>query len=160
MGVRHWGGKEALRRRGYMYTYGWFPGGSVVKNLSDNAGDKGLISELGKCPGERNGDPLLYSCLGNPMDVGDWWATVHGVTWRQREDDGDLLQKDLCMLCCIQCPWPCSRPLLTHASAADSWTLIGKSGSVSFGDTVPFSWLLVCMRFCLCPLRVCFPSPV
>ena len=27
-----------------------------------------------------NGNPLQYSCLGNPMDGGAWWATVHGVT--------------------------------------------------------------------------------
>ena len=52
----------------------------MVKNLSDNAGDTGLISELGRCPGERNSNPLLYSCLGNPMDIGDWWAIVHEVT--------------------------------------------------------------------------------
>ena len=30
-------------------------------------------------PGERNGNPLQYSCLENPMDRGDWWAVVHGV---------------------------------------------------------------------------------
>ena len=36
-----------------------------------------------------------------------------------------------------------SRPLLTHASAGDSWALMGKSGSVSFGVTAPFSWVLV-----------------
>ena len=28
----------------------------------------------------RNGTPLLYSCLENPMDGGAWWAPVHGVT--------------------------------------------------------------------------------
>ena len=31
-------------------------------------------------PGEGNGNPLQYSCLGNPMDGGAWWATVQGVT--------------------------------------------------------------------------------
>ena len=31
-------------------------------------------------PGEGNGHPLQYSCLGNPVDRGGWWATVHGVT--------------------------------------------------------------------------------
>ena len=31
-------------------------------------------------PGEGNGNPLQYSCLGNPMDRGAWWAAVHGVT--------------------------------------------------------------------------------
>ena len=49
---------------------------------------------------------------------------------------------------------------LTHASARDSWTLTGKSGSVSSRVAAPFSWVLVCTNFCLYPLRVCFPSPV
>ena len=39
----------------------------------------------------------------------------------------------------------------------DSWTLMGKSGSASCGATAPFSWVLVCTRFCLCPPRVYFP---
>ena len=56
-----------------------FPGGSVVKNLPANAGDVGLISFLGRSPGEGNGNPLQYSCLENPMDRGAWWATVHEV---------------------------------------------------------------------------------
>ena len=41
-----------------------FPGGSVVKNLSANAGDSGLIPGSGKCPGRGNGNPFQYSCLG------------------------------------------------------------------------------------------------
>jgi len=40
----------------------------------------GLISELGRFPGGENGDPLQYSCLENPTDREDWWATVHGVS--------------------------------------------------------------------------------
>ena len=44
-------------------------------------------------------------------------------------------------------------------SAGDSWTLPGKSGSVSFGVTAPFSCVLVHTRFCLCPPRVYFPVP-
>ena len=44
-----------------------------------------------------------------------------------------------------------------RASARDSWTLMGKSGSVLCGVTAPFSWVLVYTKFCLCPLRVCFP---
>ena len=55
-----------------------FPSGSVVKNLPANAGDAGLIPGSGRSPGEGNGKPLLYSCLGNPMDRRAWWATVHG----------------------------------------------------------------------------------
>ena len=61
------------------------------------------------------------------------------------------------MHCYTQCPQPCSRPPPTHASAGESWTLIGKSGSVSCGVTAPLSWVLVHTRFCLCPARVCFP---
>ena len=59
-----------------------FPGGSVVKNLSANAGDvrdMGLIPGLGRSLEEGNGNPLQYFCLGNPMDRGTWWATVHVV---------------------------------------------------------------------------------
>ena len=40
----------------------------VVKDLPDSAGDTGLIPESGKSPGEGNGNPFQYSCLGNPMD--------------------------------------------------------------------------------------------
>ena len=53
------------------------------------------------------------------------------------EDNGNLLQKFPCTHCRPQCPPPCSRPPPTHASAGDSWTLIGKSGSVSYGVTAP-----------------------
>ena len=45
-----------------------FPGGSVVKNLSANAGDTRLIPVWGRSPGEGNGNLLQYSCLENPMD--------------------------------------------------------------------------------------------
>ena len=71
-----------------------------------------------------------------------------------------LLEKVPCRYCHTQCSQPCSRTPLTHTSAWDSWTLTGKSGSVSCGVTSPFSWVLVHTRFCLCPPRVCFPSPV
>ena len=55
----------------------------MVKNLPDNPGDTGLIPGLGRSPGEGNDNPLQYSCLGNAMDRGDWWATVHGVAESQ-----------------------------------------------------------------------------
>ena len=57
-------------------------GGSVVKNLPDNAGDAGLISGLGRSLGEENGNPHEYSYLGNPKDRGAWQAIVHGITKR------------------------------------------------------------------------------
>ena len=65
-----------------------FPGGSAIKNLPVSAGDTGSTPGSGKSPGERNGNPLLYSCLENPMDRGAWWATVHGVatSWTQLSD--------------------------------------------------------------------------
>ena len=61
------------------------PGGSAVKNPPANAEDTGSIPGSGRSPGEGNGNPLQYSYLGNPMDGGDWWATVHGIanSWTQ-----------------------------------------------------------------------------
>ena len=79
---------------------------------------------------------------------------------RGNEDNVDLLHKVPCTHCYTPCPQPCSRPPLTHTSAGDSWTLMGKSGSVSCEVTAPFSWVLVCTRFCLCPPRVCPQSCV
>ena len=56
-----------------------FPGGSVIKNLPANVGDMGSIPGLGRSPGERNGNPLQDSCLGNPMDRRTYQAIVHEV---------------------------------------------------------------------------------
>ena len=56
-----------------------FPGGSDSKASAHNAGDPGSIPGLGRSSGEGNGNPLQDSCLGNSMDGGAWWATVHGV---------------------------------------------------------------------------------
>ena len=44
-----------------------------------NAEDSDSKPGLGRSPGEGNGNPLQYSCLGNSMDRGTWWATVHGI---------------------------------------------------------------------------------
>ena len=49
-----------------------FHGGSDGKASVYNVGDPGLISRLGRSPGEGNGNPLQYSCLENPMDGGTW----------------------------------------------------------------------------------------
>ena len=54
---------------------------------SGDTGDSGSIPGYGKPPGEGNGNPLQYSCLGNPRDRGVWKATVHGVT---KESDKTL----------------------------------------------------------------------
>ena len=65
-----------------------FPSGSVVKKPPANDGDArdlGSIPELGRSPGEGNGNPIQGSCLENSMDREVWWAVVHGVaksrTW-------------------------------------------------------------------------------
>ena len=66
-----------------MVKHTGFQHGVVVKNPPANAGDAGLIPVLGKSPGGGNGKPLQYSCLGNPLDRGAWWVTVHGVAKSQ-----------------------------------------------------------------------------
>ena len=55
-------------------------GGSVVENLTANAGAAGSIPGSGRSPGGGNGNPVQYSCLENPMNKGAWRATVHGDT--------------------------------------------------------------------------------
>ena len=106
--------------------------------------------------GELGGLPSMGSHrIGH--DWGDLAAAVANYGGGH-EDNGDLLPKTPCMYCYTQCPHPCSRPPPTHASAGDSWTLTGKSGSVSGGVTAPFSCVLVHTRFCLCPPKVYFPE--
>ena len=60
-----------------------FPGGSDSKVSVCNSGDPGSIPGSGRCPGERNGTPLQYSCLENPMDREAGYATIHGVAKSQ-----------------------------------------------------------------------------
>ena len=55
------------------------------KESAWQAGDTGLIIGMGRSPGDINGNTLQYSCLGNPMDKGAWWATVHGVAKSQTQ---------------------------------------------------------------------------
>ena len=50
------------------------------KDAACNTEDVGLIPGSGRSPGEESGYPLQYSCLGNSMGRGAWWATVHGIT--------------------------------------------------------------------------------
>ena len=55
-----------------------------------NAGDPGLLSGSGRAPGEENGNPLQYFCLGNPIDRGVWWATVQSTgSQGVRHKEGD-----------------------------------------------------------------------
>ena len=62
-----------------------FPGGSEGKVSGCNAGDLGSMLGSGRSSAEGNGNPLQYSCLGNPMDRGTWLTTVHEMaqSWTQ-----------------------------------------------------------------------------
>ena len=55
------------------------PCGSVVRNSPANEGEEGSIPGSGRPPAGGNGNPLQYSCLGNPTDREAWRATVHGI---------------------------------------------------------------------------------
>ena len=60
----------------------------MIKNLPatvGNARDEGSIPGSGGSPGGGNGNPLQYSCVGNPMDRGVWGATVHVVAKSQTQ---------------------------------------------------------------------------
>ena len=87
-----------------------FPGGSDGKESAYNAGDPGSIPGSGRSPGEGSGNPLQYSCLGNPMDGGAWWATVCGVAKSQTLNDFTYV----CLECRIGqcCLWLRSQPFL------------------------------------------------
>ena len=69
-----------------------FPVGSAVKNPPETQeAQETWVQSLGQedSPGERNGNPLQYSCVDNPMDGGAWWATAHGVA-KSRTRLGDF----------------------------------------------------------------------
>ena len=76
------------------------------------------------------------------------------------EDNGDLLQNVPCLHVYTPCPQPCSRPPPIHTSTGDSWTLMGKSGSVSCGVTAPFSWIRVHTRLSVPSKRLFLQSCV
>ena len=61
---------------------GDFPHGSGGEEFTCNSGHTGNMSPIlgsRRSSGEANGNPLQYSCLGNPLDRGTWWATGHGA---------------------------------------------------------------------------------
>ena len=63
-----------------------FPGGSDGKESACSVGDPGSVHDLGRSPGEGNGNLLQYSCLENSMDKGVWQVLVHGL--QRVEQDG------------------------------------------------------------------------
>ena len=86
-----------------------FPGGSVLKNPPASAGDVSLIPGSGRALGEGKGNTPQYSCLGNLMVRGAWWATVYGVTkeldttWQLNNSDNNKPQERINPLACP--PW-------------------------------------------------------
>ena len=82
---RCWKKRVRLKKNWFLEIYYHnlgFPGGLVVNNPPANAGDTkdiSLIPGSERYPGEGNGHPLQYSCLGSPMEKGDWQSTDHGV---------------------------------------------------------------------------------
>ena len=82
---------------------------------------------------------LIQFSVGRPGCVPSLLFDLRPNYGRSNEDNGSLLQKVSCMHCPTQYSQSCSRPLLTHTSARDSWTLTGKSGSISCVVTAPFS---------------------
>ena len=71
---------------GYLFSSGDFPGGSDSKASVYSVRDLGLIPELGRFPGEGNGNPLQYFCLENPMDRGAWCRLLSMGSQRVRHE--------------------------------------------------------------------------
>ena len=74
-----------------------FPAGSPGKESACRAGDLGLISELGRSPGEGNGYPLQYSCLENPHGQRSVVGPKELDMTEQNFSDQCLLQAGGCM---------------------------------------------------------------
>ena len=80
--------QELKKKKKLLNTLLDFPGNTVVKKPLASAGGVCSIPGLGRSPRGGNGNPLQYSCLGNPKKRGAWWTTVHGVakSWTQLSD--------------------------------------------------------------------------
>ena len=72
----------------------------IVKNLPANVGDTGSIPGSKRSPGEGNGNPLHYSCLGNPMDIGVWQSIAHDIT-KVGHDLETKQQQQFCVAICF-----------------------------------------------------------
>ena len=119
-----------------------------MNNLPANGGDAGLVSELGRSPGAGNGNPFQYSCLGNPMDIGAWWATVHGVAKSQTQLS---TVQTLSPVQRFLIPWTAAH--LVFLSVTISWSL-SKLMSVESG--MPSNHLILCHPLLL--LSSIFPN--
>ena len=73
-----------------------FPGGLVVKYPPADAGNMSSIPGLGRSPGEGNGNPLQYSCLGNPMVRRNLEGPIHGVSKRTGHELANKQEQQPC----------------------------------------------------------------
>ena len=66
----------------HIYVKGlpWWLSGKESAFSAGDARDVGSIPRWGRSPAGGDGNPLQYSCLENPVDIGAWWAMVHGVS--------------------------------------------------------------------------------
>ena len=122
-----------------------FHGGSVVKNPPANSGDVSSIPGSGRSPGEGNGNPLQYSCLGDPMDRGAWQTP-----WGCKRVGHDLATKQQWQIhipcthipCRISCPCSSSLHPLTCSML---WA--GREGLLCIDCSV--GSLAFCLWLCL-----------
>ena len=74
----------------------------MVQNPPANVEDASSIPGSGRSPGEGNGNPHQYSCLGNSMDRGAWWATIHRVANDLATTDQTRQKKVGCKKRCVE----------------------------------------------------------
>ena len=125
----------------------------MVKNLPANAEDEGLISGIGRSSGEANATLLYYSCLGDPMDRGAWWATSMG--WQRVRHDSATEQLQQCYPSDMKWVIP-SRHLCGSLDIEESYKNVRKHGrteqnykNADFKDTCSFSLFSSGAQSCL-----------
>ena len=153
-----------------------FPGGSVVKNLPTNTADAGSIPGCRRSPGKGNGNQLQYFCLGNPMDSGAWWATVHRVMkeWvaKQQQQRQELpltapvpvqcLEPSRCLICVCWVNLKNYKPLrqfgnnIEQCRTAQAPTISKSALSLKWWTSLVVHWL----RLLAGELRCCLPPGV
>ena len=118
----------------------FFPGGSEVKASACNAGDLGSIPGWGRSPGEGNDNPLQYSCLGNPMDRGAWWAqkTQKLFQWAQKSPSGHK-KLDMTEHACMPDSQN-SKFVWTRCFLCFMWSEFGSWTVTNFEEVVPLLW--------------------